>query len=79
MLEAYSMKKTDWLVSLLSIYENLYKADCLQVKKIHGKNSNNRDIPESMICYSKVVLPLLEFLSERRVQISKTAEAGFII
>ena len=68
MLEAYSMKTTDWITSLLSIYENLYQADCLKVKKTKG--SSNKDIPENMICYSKVVLPLLEFLNQRRVSMS---------
>jgi hypothetical protein len=32
-LEAFSLKTTDWQLSMMLLYENLYLADCVRVKK----------------------------------------------
>lgn len=71
-IEAYnSSQVTDWQGSLLQIYENLYTADCLKVRRA-GKAyaSNKRGLPDKMVCYSKMVRPLLDFLDSRKQRLA---------
>lgn len=70
-IEAFSLKNTDWQTYLLQLYENLYLADCLKVKKnSKAFASNKRGIPEGTLCYSTSIEPILDFLHERRVRLS---------
>ena len=79
-LEAFSLKTTDWQLSMMLLYENLYLADCVRVKKTSKSfASNKRGLPENLICYSRALEPIIDFLHERKVRLSDAStESHFI-
>jgi len=79
-LEAFSLKTTDWQQSLMLLYESLYSQDCFRVKRqSKAFSSNKRGIPDNLICYSKALDPVIDFLHERRVRLSNASEESHFI
>jgi hypothetical protein len=68
--ETFSLTITDWQSSLMQLYENLYTADCLKVKKnSKAYLTNKRGVPENMVCYSRALDPIIDFLHDRKVRL----------
>ena len=74
-VEAFSLKTTDWQQSMMLLYESLYSQDCMRVKRQNKAfSSNKRGLPDNLICYSKALDPVIDFLHERRVRLSGDSE-----